>query len=114
MDTMEQVIELKKLGIKNCEIARKLGVSRQYVSRICRSHGYGREPLPYVSNYGKSNGKKLITTAAASHMLGVSEGTIRRWADDGKIPCFRIEIGRRDRRFYQSDIESLITRMEKQ
>jgi len=111
MDTIEQIIELKKLGLRNSEIVSKLNVSRQYVSRICRSRGYGREPLPHISKNNDSNGKILLTTSAASRMLGVSIGTIRRWSDDGKLPCFRIEIGRKDRRFYQSDIEGLIKRV---
>lgn len=101
----ERVVEMKKLGLRNCQIVRALNVSRQYVSRVCRSQGYGRKLL--LKSDDKSNDSKYLATAAASLVLGVSVGTMRRWADEGKVPCFRIEIGRKDRRFHCSDLERL-------
>lgn len=100
----ERIIELKKLGLSNCQISRELCFTRQYVSRVCRSHGYGKEPLQTARNKGELKEEKPLSISAASNLLGVSAATLRRWADEGRIPCFRIEIGRRDRRFYYSVI----------
>jgi len=103
----ERIVELNKLGMRNCQIARALDVSRQYVSRVCRSQGYDKERFPSAQDSRRSQDNRLLTTGAAGHILGVSAVTIRRWADEGKIPCFRIDIGRRDRRFHCSDLELL-------
>ena len=47
--------------------------------------------------------KKFLTTAEAAKFLRVSEASIRRWSNDGKLKCFRIG-GRAERRFLESDI----------
>jgi excisionase family DNA binding protein len=107
----EQITELKKLGLRNCQIARALGVSRQYVSRICRKKEYDEEPLLIAHDDRSFRDNKPFTTSAASRILGVLENTIRRWSNEGKIPCFRIDIGRKDRRFYYSDLERLKRRI---
>jgi excisionase family DNA binding protein len=103
----ERVVEMKKHGLRNCQIARDLHVSRQYVSRVCRSRGYDKERFPSAQDSRRSQDNTLLTTGAAGRILGVSAVTIRRWADEGKIPCFRIDIGRKDRRFNCSDLELL-------
>jgi excisionase family DNA binding protein len=103
----EHIIDLKKRGLRNCQIARELHVSRQYVSRVCRSRGYDKERFPSAQDSRRSQDNTLLTSGAAGRILGVSAVTIRRWADEGKIPCFRIDIGRKDRRFNCSDLELL-------
>lgn len=46
---------------------------------------------------------KFLTTAEAAKFLKVSEASIRRWSDQGKLKCYRIG-GRSERRFLESDI----------
>lgn len=46
---------------------------------------------------------KLLTTADAAEFLKVSEASIRKWSNSGKLKCFRIG-GRGERRFFLSDL----------
>jgi len=97
----DQIIKLKQRQLKNSDIARLLKVSRQYVSRVCRTS----EGLDSRARYTKS--QEFVTTGVASNLLGVSEATIRRWSDQGKLPMFRIDIGRKDRRYNINDLEKI-------
>jgi excisionase family DNA binding protein len=104
MGKKDQIIKLKQVGLKNADIAQRLNVSKQYVSYVCQvSQG--------VKGQAKgTKSKEFVTTGAASRLLGVSEATIRRWSDQGKIPSFRVSIGRMDRRFSSRDLEQIIIR----
>lgn len=46
---------------------------------------------------------ELITTADAAILLGVGPSTVKRWADDGELPCVRTAGGHR--RFLRGDVE---------
>jgi predicted site-specific integrase-resolvase len=46
----------------------------------------------------------LLTPEYAAIALGVSHGTINKWAKSGYLKCFRIN-SRGDKRFTQSEIE---------
>jgi excisionase family DNA binding protein len=98
----EQIIKLKQMHLKNAEIARLLDVSRQYVSHVCQT------PSRREARGKRAGNNKFLTTSSASRILGVSEATIRRWSDQGKIPSFRVDIGRRDRNFHASDLKKII------
>jgi excisionase family DNA binding protein len=101
MMTKDEVLKLKQGGLRNSEIAALLKVSRQYVSHICQmSQDAGTKARGHL-------GDGLLTVGAASRLLGVHEATIRRWSDKGLIPSFRIEVGRRDRRFRTTDLIEL-------
>jgi len=89
------------MQLTNSEIARLLKVSRQYVSRVCRTS-------EVVESRGTDTKRReFVTTGVASNLLGVSEATIRRWSDQGKLPMFRIDIGRKDRRYNVNDLENI-------
>jgi transcriptional repressor of dcmA and dcmR len=49
----------------------------------------------------------LLDTKDAAGFLKVSEMTIRRWTNSGKLKCYRVG-GKRARRFYISDLEQLL------
>lgn len=102
MTKKEQIIQLKHKHIKNSDIARLVKVSRQYVSHVCLTS----EGLDLQQARNKKK-QKFVTTGVASSLLGVSEATIRRWSDQGKVPMFRIGIGRRDRRYDVNDLEKI-------
>ncbi len=51
---------------------------------------------------------QLITTRAAASLLGVGTTSIKRWADEGTLPCVRTAGGHR--RFRRVDVLSLIRR----
>ena len=101
MTKKEQIIQLKHKQLKNSDIARLLQVSRQYVSRVCQTSEVVKSPA------GNKKRHEFVTVGAASSLLGVSEATIRRWSDQGKLPMFRIGIGRKDRRFNVKDLEKI-------
>ena len=101
MTKRDQIIKLKSIQLTNSEIARLLKVSRQYVSRVCQIY----ERAETRARDTKS--QEFVTTGVASNLLGVSEATIRRWSDQGKLPMFRIDIGRRDRRYSVNDLEKI-------
>ena len=52
---------------------------------------------------------ELMQVRAAARALGVSENTIRRWAERGLLPAVRLPSG--VRRFRPEDIESARARM---
>lgn len=48
---------------------------------------------------------RLLTTAEAAELLGVGLSSVKRWADDGTLPCVRTPGGHR--RFWRSAVEAL-------
>lgn len=52
------------------------------------------------------NRDRWITLGAASELLGVSESTIRRWADGGEIRSYRTSGGHR--RILEEDLKSIV------
>jgi predicted site-specific integrase-resolvase len=53
---------------------------------------------------------KYLTSREASLVLNVHVNTLRRWGDEGKVKCFRINI-RGDRRFTEGEIRSVQHKM---
>lgn len=51
--------------------------------------------------------ERLLNIREAAAYLHVSEMTIRRWTNDGSLPCYRIG-GRKARRFRRSDLEQYL------
>jgi excisionase family DNA binding protein len=56
----------------------------------------------------KSSNNEMISVGTASRLLGVSPATVRRWSDTRQIPSYRLEAGRKDRRFRAEEIQQLI------
>jgi excisionase family DNA binding protein len=103
MSTKDEVLRLKRKGLKNTEIAATLNVSRQYVSFVWQTSQHNNTRTNELTS------KNILTVGDASRLLGVHQSTIRRWSDEGKIPSFRVRIGRMDRRFKSSDLVGFIT-----
>ncbi len=55
----------------------------------------------------------MLNTAEAARFLRVSQASIRRWADSGRIPVSRVG-GRRERRFKESDLVAFLDRSRTQ
>ncbi|WP_246745129.1 DNA methyltransferase [Thiospirochaeta perfilievii] len=53
-----------------------------------------------------NSNKELFTTKETAQVLGVSTSTIRRWSDDGILPCFRIGVSQY-RKYEKSVVFSL-------
>lgn len=52
------------------------------------------------------NNKKLLTTKEVALTLDISESTVRRWADSGYLPCYRVGESKY-RKFSIDDIEKI-------
>jgi len=82
------------------EIARRVGVSRQYVWAVLnpekRKRKYNLSAA--VRSALEDTGIALMSIAGVARLLGVHPNTIRRWSDEGLIPCIRLG-PRHDRRF---------------
>ena len=51
--------------------------------------------------------ERLLDIKDAAEFLNVSEMTIRRWTNSGKLKCYRLG-GKRERRFHMSALEELL------
>ena len=51
--------------------------------------------------------KRILTVAEAALMLSAHPNSVRRWAEAGLLPYFRLGI-RGDRRFKREDVERLL------
>jgi transcriptional repressor of dcmA and dcmR len=51
--------------------------------------------------------EKLLDIKDAAALLKVSEMTIRRWTNAGKLKCYRVG-GKRERRFHMGDLEAFL------
>ena len=53
-----------------------------------------------------SNDRRWLRLGAAAELLGVSENTLRRWSDAGKLVCYRSAGGHR--RYRRADVDALL------
>lgn len=53
---------------------------------------------------------RMLSTGQAAEYLGVSSGTIRRWADAGWLQCYRMPGGAR--RILRTDLDNIMTKEE--
>lgn len=49
-----------------------------------------------------------MTVKQVADAFGVTERTVRRWSDDGILPCTRTLGGRGDRRFDPAAVQQLL------
>ena len=63
----------------------------------------------YITLRMKYDTERLLNTAEAARFLRVSQASIRRWSDSGRLAASRIG-GRRERRFKQSDLVAFMDR----
>jgi len=100
MATRNRIVNLNKRGLTNTEIARKVGVSRQRVWQVLHPEARYRKYDISADDAFAHGGRRfvLLTTKGVAAFLGVHPNTIRRWSDEGLIPCLRLGT-RHDRRF---------------
>lgn len=58
------------------------------------------------TGYVASNGR-MLTVSEVAHLLGAHVNSVRRWADVGLLPSYRIGL-RGDRRFRPDEISSFL------
>jgi excisionase family DNA binding protein len=98
MRTRDRIIALHKRGLANAEIARIVGVSRQYVWAVLNPKERKHNLSAVVRSALEETGIAPMSITGVAAMLGVHPNTIRRWSDKGLIPCFRLG-PRQDRKF---------------
>jgi len=54
----------------------------------------------------------VLTVGEAAQMLHIHENTVRRWSNRGIIKPYKISV-RGDRRFKKTEVETLLTRLNK-
>jgi excisionase family DNA binding protein len=86
--------ELSKTGISYAEIGRKLGLTRERVRQIISNREVSNRILP---------DNQMMTVAEAARLLHVHVNTLRRWNEQGMLPCYRIGT-RGDRRYRLTDL----------
>ena len=60
-----------------------------------------------------SEKQRFLTIAEAAEFLQVSETSLRRWTNSGKLRCFRVG-GRSERRFLKEDLLAFMRTMNLQ
>jgi excisionase family DNA binding protein len=86
--------ELSRTGISYAEIGRKLGLTRERVRQIISNREVSNRILP---------DNQMLTIAEASRLLHVHANTLRRWNEQGMLPCYRVGT-RGDRRYRLPDL----------
>jgi excisionase family DNA binding protein len=94
-----EVVRLKRDGLSNAQIARRLGISRQRVGQIME------RSIKRKTNPNRPNA--LLSTAQVARLLNIHTNTVRRWSNIRLLPSYRIG-SRGDRRFRRDDIEYLL------
>ncbi len=62
--------------------------------------------IHHPAGYHPSNGK-MLTVSEVAHLLGAHMNSVRRWADMGLLPSYRIGF-RGDRRFRPDEISNFL------
>jgi excisionase family DNA binding protein len=65
----------------------------------------------YIINKGEGM-EKLLTIKEAAAFLKVSEMSLRRWTNSGKLKCYRVG-GKNERRFTRQELESVLRTSER-
>ena len=60
------------------------------------------QPTEFFTNVGK-----MLTVSQVADLLGAHANSVRRWADMGLLPCYRIGL-RGDRRFRPDEVSSFL------
>jgi excisionase family DNA binding protein len=87
--------ELRSNGSSYAEIGRKLGLTRERVRQIVMGRA--------VSNKKVSPDDQMLTISEASKLLNLHMNTLRRWSNQGMLPCYRMG-ARSDRRYRRGDL----------
>ena len=58
-------------------------------------------------SHSSSNGRGLLSVAQVAQFLNAHPHSVRRWADSGLLPCYRIGF-RGDRRFQPDDVDEFL------
>lgn len=67
-----------------------------------------KDPQLPPSAEGMPPADELLDIKAAARLLRVSEVSLRRWTDAGRLTCTRVG-GRRERRFRRADLEAMLS-----
>ncbi|MBA7620018.1 hypothetical protein ES703_27360 [subsurface metagenome] len=95
----DEVIKLKKAGLTDAEIGRRLGITRERVRQIVKGKLKPKKDTPDF--------EALLTPREVARLLNIHVNTVRRWSDQGILRPYRIS-PRGDRRFKRQDVEDFL------
>lgn len=49
-----------------------------------------------------------LATTQAARLIGCSENAVRKWANAGRLKCYRLPVGLKPRRFTRAAVERFI------
>ena len=78
-------------------------------ARILWLNCLGKQIIEKFAGFVSTNGEKSsrwMSLGAVSRMLGITDTTLRQWADQGRLPVYRTP--GRHRRFLREDVEALM------
>ena len=96
----DEVVKLRKAGVSDAEIGRRLGVSRERVGQIVKGN-------PATPSKLALDSKVMLGTSDVAQILNLHIGTVRRWSDKGILKAYRLG-PRGDRRFRWEDVDALL------
>jgi len=96
----DEVVKLKKAGLSDAEIGRRLGVSRERVGQIVKGN-------PAKPRKPALDSEVMLGTSDVAQILNLHIGTVRRWSDKGILKAYRLG-PRGDRRFRWEDVDALL------
>lgn len=64
-----------------------------------------------MAEFARAGDGELITIKQAAHFLNVSEVSLRRWTDAGRLSCMRVG-ARRERRFRRNDLLAFLEQQD--
>lgn len=98
MKRVERMRRMYTQGLSCAQIAEVEEISTSKVAQTLRQ--------PKVN----SRAPLLLKASAAAAYLGIHSNTLRRWSNDGRLPCTRLANNRGDRRYRRQDLDTFLAK----
>ncbi|MBA7691504.1 hypothetical protein ES703_100049 [subsurface metagenome] len=99
MERREEILGMRKARMTWRAIGDRMGISRERARQIAKG-----PPPPHKPALGD---KVMLNVTDVSDLLGIHVNTVRRWAQKGLLPAYRLG-ARGDRRFRREDIDNFL------
>jgi excisionase family DNA binding protein len=104
--TVVQMKDMRQRGMSYSEIGSELGVSGQWVWQALHTKSNSASKKKEIIQ-AQQYLRPMLTTREVELFLGISENSVRRKTDDGKIRCYRLG-NRGVLRFDKDEVERIL------